>query len=120
MKVQAELEDTRENEKSTSAASNTEFVSMKTLLSESKLKLEEKDLQLQQKQQHINDLSERWATANERVIELANHLAKKDEEIKVMEEKYRKYLEKAKNVSIGRFYRLRKQKQNNVIEFFLL
>ncbi|KAI8787128.1 protein Hook 3 isoform X1 [Biomphalaria glabrata] len=98
MKVQAELEDTRENEKSTSAASNTEFVSMKTLLSESKLKLEEKDLQLQQKQQHINDLSERWATANERVIELANHLAKKDEEIKVMEEKYRKYLEKAKNV----------------------
>ncbi|CAL1545552.1 unnamed protein product [Lymnaea stagnalis] len=98
MKVQAELEDLQENEKSASAASNSEYVSMRTQLSESKQRLEERDLQLHQKQQHIDDLSTRLAATNDRVVELADQLGRKDEEIRIMEEKYRKYLEKAKNV----------------------
>lgn len=98
MKVQAELEDLQENEKSASAASNSEYVSMRTQLSESKQRLDERDLQLHQKQQHIDDLSIRLAATNDRVVELADQLGRKDEEIRVMEEKYRKYLEKAKNV----------------------
>ncbi|XP_005092023.1 protein Hook homolog 3 [Aplysia californica] len=98
MEVQAELEDVQENQKSTSAASNSEFISMRTQLSESKQRLEEKDLQLQQKQQHIDELSGKAATANDKVTELSEQLLRKEEEIRVMEEKYRKYLEKAKNV----------------------
>ncbi|XP_059175678.1 protein Hook homolog 3-like [Physella acuta] len=98
MKVQAELEDLQENEKSAHAASNSEFVSMRTQLSEFKHRMEERDLQLHQKQQHIDDLSTRLADANLRVVDLSDQLGKKEEENRVMEQKYTKYLEKAKNV----------------------
>uniref|UniRef100_A0A0B7ANI6 Calponin-homology (CH) domain-containing protein n=1 Tax=Arion vulgaris TaxID=1028688 RepID=A0A0B7ANI6_9EUPU len=98
MEVQATLEDIQENEKSASAASNSEFVFMRTKFTEAKHKLDEKDLQLQQKQLHIDDLSMRLVNSTDKVMELTDQLTKKEEEIRVMEGKYRKYLEKAKQV----------------------
>ena len=42
-----------------------------------------------------------WWCPTYQVTELSEQLLKKEEEIRVMEEKYRRYLEKAKNVSIS-------------------
>ncbi|BFY99274.1 hypothetical protein BsWGS_02314 [Bradybaena similaris] len=98
MKVKAALEDLQENEKSASAASNTEFVSTKRKLTEAELKLEEKERQLKQKQAHIDELNIHLTRSNDKVMDLTEQLARKDDEIRVMEGKYRKYLEKAKQV----------------------
>lgn len=98
--MKAALEDLQENEKSASAASNTEFVSTKRKLTEAELKLEEKERQLKQKQAHIDELNIHLTRSNDKVMDLTEQLARKDEEIRVMEGKYRKYLEKAKQVSV--------------------
>ncbi|CAG5118547.1 unnamed protein product, partial [Candidula unifasciata] len=98
MKVKAALEDLQENEKSATAASSSEFVSTKRKLTEAELKLEEKERQLKQKQAQIDELNVHLTRGNEKVMDLTEQLARKDEEIRVMEGKYRKYLEKAKQV----------------------
>ena len=99
MEVQAQLEDLQETEKSATAASSHEAVRTRQQLQEVRQRVEERDRQLEQRQQQADELTQRLTEQSEKNTELADQLARKDEEIRVMEERYRKYLEKAKNVS---------------------
>ncbi|KAK3753183.1 hypothetical protein RRG08_024457 [Elysia crispata] len=98
MEVQAQLEDLQETEKSATAASSHEAVRTRQQLQEVRQRVEERDRQLEQRQQQADELTQRLTEQSEKNTELADQLARKDEEICVMEERYRKYLEKAKNV----------------------
>ncbi|GFN95084.1 protein hook homolog [Plakobranchus ocellatus] len=98
MEVQAQLEDLQETEQSATAAKSHETVQTRQQLQEARQRLEERDRQLDHRQQQADELTQRLTEQSEKNGELSELLARKDEEIRVMEERYRKYLEKAKNV----------------------
>ncbi|XP_067114098.1 protein Hook homolog 3 isoform X2 [Osmerus mordax] len=61
-------------------------------------KLREAKDELQKKTAYIDDLEPKYTSSSQRVYELEEALKKKDEDMKLMEERYKKYLEKAKSV----------------------
>ncbi|KAM9591037.1 protein Hook homolog 3-like isoform 1-T1 [Morphnus guianensis] len=83
--------------------SKAEDVSRNSLLLQKKLeehleKLHEANNELQKKRAIIEDLEPRCNKSSLKIEELQEALRKKDEEMKQMEERYKKYLEKAKSV----------------------
>ncbi|XP_074424255.1 protein Hook homolog 3-like isoform X4 [Larus michahellis] len=83
--------------------SKAEDVSRNSLLLQKKLeehleKLHEANNELQKKRAIIEDLEPRCSNSSLKIEELQEALQKKDEEMKQMEERYKKYLEKAKSV----------------------
>ncbi|XP_047122472.1 protein Hook homolog 3 isoform X1 [Hydra vulgaris] len=60
--------------------------------------LKESNLELQRKKKHINELETQCSINSAEITELRNQLIKKEEEMGEKEEKYKKYLEKAKTV----------------------
>ena len=98
LEVTAELEDVTESQKSSSAASSSEVISMRTKLTEARQRLEEKDRQLAQRSKDIEEITIKLSDADNKVVDMTELLRGKEEEIHIMEEKYKKYLEKAKNV----------------------
>ncbi|XP_068781136.1 protein Hook homolog 3 isoform X7 [Struthio camelus] len=71
---------------------------LKKKLEEHLEKLHEANNELQKKRAIIEDLEPRCNNSSLRIEELQEALRKKDEEMKQMEERYKKYLEKAKSV----------------------
>ncbi|XP_046870782.1 protein Hook homolog 3 isoform X1 [Hypomesus transpacificus] len=61
-------------------------------------RLREAKAELQKKTAYIDDLEPKYTSSSQRVDELEEALKKKDEDMKLMEERYKKYLEKAKSV----------------------
>ncbi|XP_034145908.1 protein Hook homolog 3 isoform X2 [Esox lucius] len=61
-------------------------------------KLHQVNNELQKKSACIEDLEPKYTISCQRVEELEDALKKKDEDMKLMEERYKKYLEKAKSV----------------------
>jgi len=98
LEVQAELEDVHESQETTSTSYSTEVMAMRTKMIEATQKREETQLQLHQKQQHIDELTIKATESADRIVDMADTLGRKEEDIRVMEEKYTRYLEKAKNV----------------------
>ncbi|XP_069631262.1 protein Hook homolog 3-like isoform X4 [Haliaeetus albicilla] len=83
--------------------SKAEDVSRNSLLLQKKLeehleKLHEANNELQKKRAIIEDLEPRCNKSSLKIEELQEALRKKDEEMRQMEERYKKYLEKAKSV----------------------
>lgn len=68
------------------------------LETENREKLHEANNELQKKRAIIEDLEPRFNNSSLRIEELQEALRKKEEEMKQMEERYKKYLEKAKSV----------------------
>ncbi|XP_071485069.1 protein Hook homolog 3-like [Diadema antillarum] len=87
---------------SPSSSSNAELSrenqELRKKLQKHKEKLQESDTELQRKRAVIDDLEPKYTTATEQVHKLQDVLQKKDDEMRSMEERYRKYLEKAKSV----------------------
>ncbi|NXG39490.1 HOOK3 protein, partial [Dromaius novaehollandiae] len=73
-------------------------VLLKKKLEEHLEKLHEANNELQKKRAIIEDLEPRCNNSSLKIEELQEALRKKDEEMKQMEERYKKYLEKAKSV----------------------
>ncbi|XP_030326317.1 protein Hook homolog 3 isoform X2 [Strigops habroptila] len=71
---------------------------LKKKLEEHLEKLHEANNELQKKRAIIEDLEPRCNNSSLKIEELQEALRKKDEEMKQMEERYKKYLEKAKSV----------------------
>uniref|UniRef100_A0A8C7EZN0 Protein Hook homolog 3 n=1 Tax=Oncorhynchus kisutch TaxID=8019 RepID=A0A8C7EZN0_ONCKI len=61
-------------------------------------KLREVNSELQKKCAYIDDLEPKYTSSSQKVEELKEALKKKDEDMKLMEDRYKKYLEKAKSV----------------------
>ncbi|XP_071799501.1 protein Hook homolog 3-like isoform X1 [Asterias amurensis] len=67
-------------------------------LNEHKEKLRETDTELRRNRSYIDDLEPKYVTSSGQVTKLQDMLKKKEEDMHSMEERYKKYLEKAKSV----------------------
>ncbi|XP_040067519.1 protein Hook homolog 3 isoform X1 [Ixodes scapularis] len=92
LQLESQLEDSRE------AASAGEGVEARQQLFVAQRRCKELESQLRERESSLEAMAGRLAESCERQGELTEQLEKKAEETRVMEERYQKYLEKAKNV----------------------
>ncbi|XP_070272339.1 protein Hook homolog 2 isoform X2 [Myotis yumanensis] len=71
---------------------------LKRKLEEHLQKLHEADLELQRKREYIEELEPPSDGSNRRIEELQDSLQKKDADLRAMEERYRRYVDKARTV----------------------
>ncbi|XP_020011492.1 protein Hook homolog 2 isoform X8 [Castor canadensis] len=71
---------------------------LKRKLEEHLQKLQEVDLELQRKREYIEELEPPSDSSTRRIEELQNNLQKKDADLRAMEERYRRYVDKARTV----------------------
>nr|XP_044995288.1 protein Hook homolog 2 isoform X2 [Jaculus jaculus] len=71
---------------------------LKRKLEEHLQKLHEADLELQRKREYIEELEPPTASSTRRIEELQDSLQKKDADLRAMEERYRRYVDKARTV----------------------
>lgn len=95
MEVESELDDVR-NQKSAGEMDKQSELGKKYSDHLDKLKVANDELQ--KKKAYIDSLEPKVSSSAEKVTELQELLNKKDQEMKVMEDRYKKYLEKAKSV----------------------
>lgn len=95
MELESQLEDLQANQ---SAVSSQEGVELKQKLSSVMKRQKEMESDLQKRRVTIESLESQIEVSVQKNHELQELLNKKDEEMRAMEERYRKYLEKAKNV----------------------
>lgn len=99
MTLEAELTEMQQREKSEGHSKLiTENQDLRRKLQQHKEKLQESETELQRKRAHIDDIEPQLSEKGDKVAMLQEVLQKKDEEMRTMEERYRKYLEKAKSV----------------------
>ncbi|XP_036705277.1 protein Hook homolog 2 isoform X3 [Balaenoptera musculus] len=71
---------------------------LKRKLEEHLQKLHEADLELQRKREYIEELEPPADSSTRRIEELQHNLQKKDADLRAMEERYRRYVDKARTV----------------------
>ncbi|KAM6217387.1 protein Hook homolog 2 isoform 2-T2 [Rhynchocyon petersi] len=71
---------------------------LKRKLEEHLQKLHEADLELQRKREYIEELEPPADSSTQRIEELQHSLEKKDADLRAMEERYRRYVDKARTV----------------------
>ncbi|XP_042305704.1 protein Hook homolog 3 isoform X1 [Sceloporus undulatus] len=99
LEVQSQVEELQKSlQEQGSKAEDAISVILKKKLDEHLEKLHEANNELQKKRAIIEDLEPRYNNSSLRIEELQEALHKKEEEMKQMEERYKKYLEKAKSV----------------------
>uniref|UniRef100_A0A1E1XGN5 Protein hook n=1 Tax=Amblyomma aureolatum TaxID=187763 RepID=A0A1E1XGN5_9ACAR len=92
LELESQLEDSRE------AASVHEGAETRQQLAMAQRRCKELEAQLRERESSLEAMATRLAESCESQSELTEQLEKKAEETRVMEERYQKYLEKAKNV----------------------
>ena len=97
MELEAQIEDIQENQQT---VSNEELVEMKKKLNEQIKCTQERDSDLKKTKDKTDDMEKLLSGQSERIQQLEEQICKKDEEIKHMETRYIKYLNKARAVSI--------------------
>jgi len=95
MEAESELDDIK-NQKSAGERDNDSELGRKYTDHLDKLKVANDELQ--KKKAYIDSLEPKVSSSAEKVNELQELLNKKDQEMKIMEDRYKKYLEKAKSV----------------------
>lgn len=95
MELESQVEDLQENQKT---VSNEEIIEIKKKLNEQIKRAQEKDNQLTKLKTVQEDLETKLSTNSETIQDLQEQIHKKDEEIKSMEARYKKYLDKARLV----------------------
>ena len=97
MELGAQIEDLQELQKTT--VSGDEMVEIRKKLNEQIQMTRQKDSVIQKERDAVSELQTQLTTQSDRVEQLQEEIVRKDEEKRVMEEKYKTYLEKAKAVS---------------------
>ncbi|XP_071148505.1 protein Hook homolog 3-like isoform X3 [Mytilus edulis] len=95
MELESQVEDLQENQKT---VSNEEIIVMKKKLNEQIQKTQEKDNQLTKIKTVQEEQESKLSANSDKIQELQDQLHKKEDEIKLMEAKYKKYLDKARCV----------------------
>lgn len=96
MELGAQIEDLQELQKTT--VSGDEMVEIRKKLNEQIQITQHKDSVIQKERDTVTELQNQLTVQTERIEQLQDEIVKKDEEKRVMEEKYKTYLEKAKAV----------------------
>ncbi|XP_069623781.1 protein Hook homolog 3 isoform X1 [Ranitomeya imitator] len=97
IEVQSQVEELQKSLQEQGAKAEDSLL-LKKKLEEHLEKLHEANNELQKKRAIIEDLEPRYNNSSMKIEELQEALRKKDEDMKQMEERYKKYLEKAKSV----------------------
>ncbi|XP_045709401.1 protein Hook homolog 2 isoform X3 [Phyllostomus hastatus] len=99
LELRAQVEDLQKALQEQGGKTEEDSVLLKRKLQEHLQKLHEADLELQRKREYIEEL-EPPADSNtaRRIEELQDSLQKKDEDLRAMEERYRRYVDKARTV----------------------
>ncbi|XP_077981003.1 protein Hook homolog 3-like isoform X2 [Glandiceps talaboti] len=98
MQLEAELEETKHKAAEVGSINSSELPELRKRLQDSLEKLRDADLDIQKKDAYIDDLEPRIVTGNDKIVNLQDMLNKKEEDMRAMEERYKKYLDKAKSV----------------------
>lgn len=98
LETQAQFEDLQERQQSTATASSNEVLEMRKKHTELLQRLQEKELTLAQRTTQLEQAREGLSLQTEKLASLQETLAHKEEEMRAMEERYRRYLDKAKTV----------------------
>ncbi|KAL3869534.1 hypothetical protein ACJMK2_042202 [Sinanodonta woodiana] len=96
LELEAQVEDLQENQKS--SVSSSELVELNKKLKEQIKENQQKDILIQRGSESRLDLEHKLKTAETEKQGLQEQLHKKEDEMRSMEERYKKYLEKAKAV----------------------
>ncbi|XP_060560473.1 protein Hook homolog 3-like isoform X3 [Ruditapes philippinarum] len=96
MELEAQIEDLQEMAKST--VSNTEMIDLRKKLDEQVLLTQQKDKLIQKERDSILEVQKELTAQSEEVEKLRDKIEKKEEEKRVMEERYKKYFDKARSV----------------------
>ena len=97
MELEAELEDVRESQAAGGGSSSTTTVL--NTLNEQLQKNKQLTAELSKRQVALDELEPRLQTKDETIRGLETALADKEKDMRLMEERYKRYLEKAKSVS---------------------
>ncbi|XP_053395415.1 protein Hook homolog 3-like isoform X3 [Mercenaria mercenaria] len=96
MELEAQIEDLQEMAKST--VSNSEMVELRKKLDEQVLLTQQKDKLIQKERDSVLEVQKELTAQTEEVEKLRDKIEKKEEEKRVMEERYKKYFDKARSV----------------------
>lgn len=97
MELEAQIEDLQEMAKST--VSSSEMIELRKKLDEQILLTQQKDSLLQKERDSVIEVQNQLTGRNEEVERLRDKLEKKEEEKRNMEDRYKKYFDKARSVS---------------------
>lgn len=96
MELESQVEDLQENQKT---VSNEEIIEIKKKLNEQIQRTQEKDNRLAKHKTLLEEQELKLSEKSDTIQDLQDLLNKKDDEIKSMEAQYKKYLDKARQVS---------------------
>lgn len=96
MELEAQLEDLQDNK--LSSVSNTEVIQLHKKINELEQKVDSQTTELGQRNRELAQLQGQVSAGADRVLSLQEQLNKKDDDMKTMEERYTRYLERAKQV----------------------
>lgn len=98
MELEAQIEDLQETAKS--SVSSSELIELRKKIDEQVKVTQQKDKIIQKERDSVTELQGQITVKTEEIERLRNEIEKKEEEKKVMSEKYKKYFDKARAVSI--------------------
>ncbi|XP_045709403.1 protein Hook homolog 2 isoform X4 [Phyllostomus hastatus] len=98
LELRAQVEDLQKALQEQGGKTEEDSVLLKRKLQEHLQKLHEADLELQRKREYIEELEPPADSNTRRIEELQDSLQKKDEDLRAMEERYRRYVDKARTV----------------------
>ena len=93
------MEDLQETQEKAVQSKDTSSSELRAKLTEHMTRAKQLEIQLASKSQALEEAESRCSTAEDKTRSLELALERKDEEMKAVEDRYKKYLEKAKNVS---------------------
>ncbi|KAM5306582.1 protein Hook homolog 2 isoform 3-T3 [Glossophaga mutica] len=98
LELRAQVEDLQKALQEQGGKTEEDSVLLKRKLQEHLQKLHEADLELQRKREYIEELEPPADSSTRRIEELQDSLQKKDADLRAMEERYRRYVDKARTV----------------------
>ncbi|XP_037001632.2 protein Hook homolog 2 isoform X2 [Artibeus jamaicensis] len=98
LELRAQVEDLQKALQEQGGKTEEDSVLLKRKLQEHLQKLHEADLELQRKREYIEELEPPADSSTRRIEELQDSLQKKDADLQAMEERYRRYVDKARTV----------------------
>ncbi|XP_054419532.1 protein Hook homolog 2 isoform X2 [Pteronotus mesoamericanus] len=98
LELRAQVEDLQKALQEQGGKTEEDSALLKRKLQEHLQKLHEADLELQRKREYIEELEPPADSSTRRIEELQDSLQKKDADLRAMEERYRRYVDKARTV----------------------
>ncbi len=101
LELEAQLEDFAETQRQSEKWSDSEAASLRRKFAEMTQQVSSLEAELRKKTNQVEDMDPKLSASMGKITLLQEQLTKKDDEMRAMEERYKRYLEKAKSVRPG-------------------